>query len=194
MWNPFRSKYSDRPSPALTREEFEDLLERHAEALESRHQDILDGIGKQGRLLARLALRHEDMERKIEGGFGELRATRMSAGAEETPESFEDLYASIDALVGLAQSDASGLAHSEALREGLDVTIRRLLRYLAGRGVTPIGAAGELVDAQAYEVVGTVERPELPAGAIVQLPRIAYRRGGQIVRTGAAIVNRRMVS
>lgn len=181
MWNPFRSN----AEPPLTRAELEDLLELHAATGGERHREILDGLSKQGRLLARLALRHEDVEKKIEGGFGELRAVRPPSSPDDAPESLEEVFASIDAIGGLARSGEG------ALREGLEMTARRLERYLAGRGILPVGATGESVDARAYEVVGTVERSDLPDGVVVERPRVAYRRGDRIVRTGTAVVTKR---
>jgi molecular chaperone GrpE (heat shock protein) len=178
MWNPFR------PTPVLTRLEVEEMLERHAATIEERHRELLDGISKQSRLLARLALRHEDMEKKIEGGFGELRSARASAGPDDASESLEEVFASIDALGGLARSGEG------ALGDGLRMTVRRLERYLEARGVVAIGADGETIDARAYEVVGTVERPGAADGTIVERPRIAYRKGDRIVRMGTAVVAR----
>jgi molecular chaperone GrpE (heat shock protein) len=140
------------------------------------------------RAQARLALGLEDLERKVEGGFEDLRRAVAEAarGAEAADAgSWDDVLDALDVL-----GHAMAAAADPAILAGLRGVEERLERSLARAGIVRHGAAGARPDGRLWRVVGTELRSDLPAGVVARVVRAAVTRGGLLVREGDVVVSR----
>jgi molecular chaperone GrpE (heat shock protein) len=151
-------------------------------------REILDGLQKLTRVQAKLAMRVEELDSKLEGGFTDLRA-----GLEEVrPASADDLdWAELlDALDLLAEAARQASAQP-ALSEGLAAVIARIDRFLSQAGIERLAVSGEAPDGRLFRVVGAETSAALPEGVVARVVRAAVLRGDEILREGEVIVSRR---
>lgn len=66
--------------------------------------------------------------------------------------------------------------------QGLLLSHRRLLEFIARSGLEPFGAVGELFDPALHEAVFYEQRPEYVVRRVETVIRPGYRMGGRIVR------------
>jgi molecular chaperone GrpE (heat shock protein) len=144
-------------------------------------------LQKSLRALTRLSITLEDLERKVEGGFEDLRRTlTQAARGEERDEagSWEDVLDALDVLGHAmhAGSDPATLAGLRGIEE-------RLERVLARAGIARHGVAGAPLDGRLWRVVGSEPRRDLPAGVVARVVRAAATRGERVIREGEVIVS-----
>lgn len=151
-------------------------------------------LQKTSRAQARLGVRLDDLERKLEGGFTELRSSLAAAAvtpraSEALPARWDDLLDALDLLEEAARSldEAAQSAQSEGLRRVLS-RLEGFLEQCALRRVSPVGSAP---DGKVFRVVGTSHRPDLPEGVVARVVRAAVLSGGRVVREGEVLTNRR---
>lgn len=151
-------------------------------------REFLDALQKVARSQARTAARVESLEAKLEGGFAELRGAVATAGARaESPR----LDLVLDALDVLDEARRALLAAGQAPSErGLAGVSERLERFLAASRLTRLVVADEPLDGRVFRVIGTLDRPDLPAGTPVEVVRAAVLSGDRVVREGEVLVNR----
>jgi molecular chaperone GrpE (heat shock protein) len=150
--------------------------------------ELAELLQKSLRAQARLAITLEDLERKVEGGFEDLRrviaeAARGAEGADSG--SWDDVLDALDVL-GHAMHEAG----DPRLRAGLWGIEQRLERVLARAGFVRHGAPGAPPDGRICRVVGSEPRADLPAGVVARVVRAAVTRGGRVVREGDVVVSR----
>lgn len=152
-------------------------------------------LQKTSRAQARIGARVEELERKVEGGFADLRSAiagiARTAGIEwgAAAMKWEPLLDSIDLLVEVAASvDQRAWP---GLGEGLDAIAGRLGTFLEQESMVRVGARGMPLDGKVFRVVGTDDQPDLPDGVIARVVRAAVLRGDLVVREGQVITNRR---
>ncbi|WP_224244909.1 nucleotide exchange factor GrpE [Hyalangium gracile] len=151
---------------------------------------MLDATQKSARVLARLSLQAEDLDRKLEGGLAELRGSLSSLesarpGQDSKAEAgWDELLDAMDLL-----DEAVRVADS-ALAPGLAGVASRLERFLALRGLTRLVPLGHPPDGRVFRVVGTQPHSDLADGAVVRVVRAAVLRGEHLVREGEAITVR----
>lgn len=158
-------------------------------------QEQSEAIKKLARAQGKLGLRLDEIERKLEGGLEDLRGTlaqrTAQPGAAAEGQSREgglaDVLDAIDLLCEVKRQSAlpAGCA------EGIEGVVARLDRALALAGLVRDGAVGQPADGRRFRVVGTEDIPELPEGVVTRLVRHAALRGGQLVREGEVLINRR---
>lgn len=152
---------------------------------------LVDAVQKSSRAQSRLALHVEDLERKLEGGFAELRgslsslrgATSGSTSEREPP--WDELLDAMDLL-----EEASRVATDAALASGLMGVVARLERFLTTSGITRLASIGHIPDGRLFRIVGTQPHPSFAEGAIARVVRAAALRGERLIREGEAIIVR----
>lgn len=79
-----------------------------------------------------------------------------------------------------------------SLATGLRMTIERLEAHLAQLGIKPLQAKGRAFEPASMEVVGTVQRPDLPEGRVVEEVTRGYidSDGSTMARTAQVVVNK----
>ncbi|KFE62429.1 hypothetical protein DB31_4139 [Hyalangium minutum] len=151
---------------------------------------LAEAVQKSARAQARWGLQLEELERKLEGGFADLRSALLSslsappgAPSQVAPE-WSELLDALDLL-----EEAIRLA-DPALAPGLKGVVARLERSLSHAGMTRVAPLGQLPDGRLFRVVGTEPRPGLAEGSIARVVRAAVLRGGALLREGEAITVR----
>jgi hypothetical protein len=154
----------------------------------SRLESVLEPMAESGqrtsRSLAKLGLRLDELERKLEGGF----AAQASA-ARPAPKTFEGLHDLLDAMDSLDAACAS-LAEDEkarAVREGLRGVLVRLDRAVRAAGAARHADVEVAPDPRLFRVVGTVEQSTGEPGLVVRVTRAAVTSGTAILREGEVL-------
>ena len=153
---------------------------------------VVDAIQKSSRAHARLTLQVEDLERKLEGGLAELRASLSSikaAAAAHSPETeprWEELLDALDLL-----DEAVRMADA-AVAPGLAGVAARLDAFVTRSGLTRLTPVGHPPDGRVFRVVGTQPHPGLAEGVVVRVVRAAVLQGERLLREGAAITVRNL--
>jgi molecular chaperone GrpE len=81
-------------------------------------------------------------------------------------------------------------ADYEALREGVEMIMRKLLDILAAEGVEPIEAVGMPFDPKFHEAVAACEDPEVNTDTVVEEFRRGYTYEDEVIRATMARVAR----
>lgn len=153
-------------------------------------RELQEAVQKAARSQARTAARVESLEAKLEGGLAELRGAVGSAAAA-APAEPPRLDLVLDALDILDQARRVFLAQGQGPAErGLAGVSERLERFLAANGITRLAKAEGPLDGRVFRVVGTVDRPDLPAGTPAEVVRAAVLSGDRVLREGEVLVNR----
>ena len=106
------------------------------------------------------------------------------------------LQAGADAAAARRPSALARLVPGEtrfarALGEGLTFTLQRLDELLATHRVRPIDALGQPLDPQRMRAVGVETVPEAPDGVVLREARRGFLHGGELLRAGEVIVNKK---
>ncbi len=150
--------------------------------------ELLEASQKATRGQARLTLRLEEVERKVEAGFEDLRRQVANAQPQATADlEWADL---LDALDALAEArSVAVVGGQEDLAAGITTIASRLERFLAQASIQRVADPGAQVDGNLFRVVGTLHRPDLPDGVVVRVVRAAALAGGRLLREGEVITN-----
>lgn len=153
---------------------------------------LLEFAQKSSRAQARCGALIEELERKLEGGFEELRqAVQSASGASvQPPLPWEELWDALDAIENAGRVPGSTLP--AGVDEGLRRVLARLERFLAHAEMSRVVPVGDRPDGRLFRVVGTLEQPDLPEGVVARVVRAAIVRGDRVVREGEVLINRRM--
>ena len=156
--------------------------------------EVFEAAQKFSRGQARLQLRIEEVERKVEAGFSDLRsiceevAERPASGATLH---WDDVLDALDLIDQAAGSIAPDL--HPGLADGLGGIGERLERFLAQSGLERIAEIGVAPDGRLFRIVGTAEVAELADGLIARVVRAAVIDGDRVVREGEAVINRKTI-
>jgi len=82
----------------------------------------------------------------------------------------------------LALKTARGMGNSEALVEGVEMTLKKLYKIMDKEGVSPIICNLSALDPSKHEVVEKVERDDLDDGTIVDEIRKGYMMKDKVIR------------
>jgi molecular chaperone GrpE len=98
-----------------------------------------------------------------------------------------DLLPVIDSLeAGLAQ----GGDDASKLREGMELTLRVLMKTAEGNGVTAVNPAGEPFNPELHQAVATVDAPGIAAGNVVSVFQKGFKLNERLVRPAMVTVAR----
>jgi molecular chaperone GrpE (heat shock protein) len=147
--------------------------------------ELLEASRKSARAQAKLALKVEELERKVEAGLADLRSRIEAKGAN----GHDDLFDALDLL------DQAALAVNEGRLDGVTDGLlgigARLERAMGRAQLARVAPVGVKPDGARFRVVGTEEDASLPEGAVVRVVRAAIVSGDKVVREGEVTVNRR---
>lgn len=137
------------------------------------------------RSLAKLGLRLDELERKLEGGF----AAQASAARPAAPKPFEGLTDLLDAM-DLLDAAAASLGDDEsarAVRQGLSGVLARLDRAVRAAGAQRCSTVDVAPDPRLFRVVGTIEQSTGESGLVVRVTRAAATTGAHVLREGEVL-------
>jgi hypothetical protein len=151
--------------------------------------ELLEQLQKLSRGNARLSLRVEDLEGKVEGGFAELRghlAAPRAADQQRPDELFDALDALDEACVNARQLQPEFAA-------GLERVVRRLEQLALKQAYVRVRPHGQPPDGRLFKVVGAVTAPELADGLVARVVRAAVitHPDGSTVREGEVLTSRK---
>lgn len=178
-------------APPSGQAEFADGQGEEEDAPPAWAEELGEMAQKVSRAMVRLSVRVEELERKVEGGFADLRAREQERRQPVSPPS--DLAPLLDAL-DLIDDALRALPPEDgaSLGQGLRGIAARLERYLKAAGVRRFAAVGVQPDGRLFRVVGAADYNDLPEGAVVRVVRAAALVGDQVLREGEVVVARRM--
>lgn len=150
---------------------------------------VADAMHKVARVQARMSLKLEDLEGKLEAGFQELRLHNSSRSPADTGvlPKLDAVFDAVDLLEEAARTArASG---NSALSEGIASIGLRLVEFIEQVGLSRVGATGVPPDARLFRVVGAEAGGQThPAGVITRVVRAAVVKGNKIVREGEVLI------
>ncbi|HHB90644.1 MAG TPA: nucleotide exchange factor GrpE [Anaerolineae bacterium] len=144
----------------------------------------------------------DEIEQQKEINWQEQYA-RLQADLENTKKRIEKRYAQrhedlrarmILDLLPLADHLEAALAHSgegqdlEALRQGVELTLKAFLDTLKKYGVQVIDPQGEEFNPELHEAVGMIHDPETPSGHVVKVLQRGYTLDGRVIRPARVLV------
>ncbi len=96
-----------------------------------------------------------------------------------------DLLPVIDSLeAGLTQ----GGSDAEKLREGMELTLRVLMKTVEANGVVPVNPLGDAFNPEFHQAVATVESSEVAPGNVVSVFQKGFRLNERLVRPAMVTV------
>ncbi len=128
---------------------------------------------------------------------------RLQADLENTKKRIEKRYAQrhedlrsrmILDLLPLADHLEAALAHSgegqdvEALRQGVELTLKAFLDTLSKYGVQVIDPVGEEFNPELHEAVGVIDAPDTPSGHVAKVLQRGYTLDGRVIRPARVLV------
>jgi len=102
----------------------------------------------------------------------------------------KDMILKLLAVVDDMERALAAEADYEALREGVEMIMRKLLDILAAEGVEPIEAVGMPFDPKFHEAVAACEDPEVDTDTVVEEFRRGYTYEDEVIRATMARVAR----
>ena len=95
-------------------------------------------------------------------------------------------------LLPVLDSLEAGLAvkadTAEHLREGMELTLRQLLKVAADNGMTPIHPQGEPFDPDWHQAISQVAAPDAAPGSVVQVFQKGYALNDRLLRPALVVV------
>jgi molecular chaperone GrpE (heat shock protein) len=166
-----------RPAPVLAEVDDPGATDGAAE-LEAQ---VRKGVRAQARNGARL----EEIERKLEAGFADLRAAVAETSGRSTGSQlpWEVLFDAADVLEEL------GVGAAPSFSQGIRSIVSRLERFIKAGGIVRQTGRGEKPDGALFRVVGTVTEKDLPDGVVARVVRAALTCDGELVREGQVLTN-----
>lgn len=151
-----------------------------AEALEARSAELEQLLGaakdEQVRLIAEMDNQRKRAAREVDSA--------RKYGAERL---LTDLLPVIDSLeAGLSQ----GGGDAAKLREGMELTLRVLMKTVEANGVSALNPAGETFNPELHQAVATVDAPGVAAGQVVSVFQKGFRLNERLVRPAMVTVAR----
>lgn len=89
---------------------------------------------------------------------------------------------------GLESGLAVEVADVAAMREGLALTLKELLRIAEGNGLQQVDPVGQALDPERHHAVGIVEAPDRAPGTVVSVMQKGYVLNGRLLRPALVMV------
>lgn len=90
---------------------------------------------------------------------------------------------SLEAGLGAAGDDAS------ALRQGIELTLKQLLKVTGDNGLVEVNPAGQPFDPERHQAMSTVESAEHPPGHVVQVYQKGWLLNERLLRPALVVVS-----
>ena len=128
---------------------------------------------------------------------------RLQADLENTKKRIEKRYTQrhddlriqmLQDFLPLADHLEAALAHSDdganddALRLGVELTLKAFLDTLSKYGVQVIDPAGEEFNPELHEAVGVIDDPDTPSGHVAKVMQRGYTIDGRVIRPARVLV------
>ena len=95
------------------------------------------------------------------------------------------MFDSLDAGLGAASGDDAA-----ALRAGLDLTLKQLLKVAADNGLTPVDPVGEAFNPDLHQAISQADAAGVAPGSVVQVFQKGYLLNDRLLRPALVVVAR----
>ncbi|MBT5330799.1 MAG: nucleotide exchange factor GrpE [Porticoccaceae bacterium] len=106
-------------------------------------------------------------------------------------ESFvKELLPVVDNLERALASADSDQENTEAVVEGVELTLKSLLSALEKNNVQPLDPAGEPFNPEQHQAMASVENAEVEANTVVEVFQKGYELNGRLIRPAMVVVSK----
>lgn len=106
-------------------------------------------------------------------------------------ESFvKELLPVVDNLERALASADSDRENTEAVVEGVELTLKSLLSALEKNNVQPLDPAGEPFNPEQHQAMASVENAEVEANTVVEVFQKGYELNGRLIRPAMVVVSK----
>ena len=135
-------------------------------------------------LLKRTAAERDNVARRAMQEIQKSRRVALNQFAKDICEVCDSLQA---ALENTASAESN--AENNNMREGVELTLRKLLATMEASGIRPVRPdVGAAFDTALHEAIGINNEVGKPANTVAQVVRAGYTLDGQVVRAAQIIV------
>ncbi|MBS0570645.1 MAG: nucleotide exchange factor GrpE [Proteobacteria bacterium] len=89
---------------------------------------------------------------------------------------------------GLERGIATATGDVKSLREGMDLTLKALLKVAENNGLTPVDPLGQAFDPELHQAVGMVEAPQAAPNTVVSVMQKGYVLNDRLLRPALVMV------
>ncbi len=146
-------------------------------------QEVTDAKDKLLRALAEM----ENLRRRTEREVADARAYGITGLARDLIGVVDDLRRALDAA---EQSGANIDGPAKALREGVEMIERQLLKALEKHGIRVFDPQGAKFDPNVHQALFEVPDPNIPAGSVVQVIQPGFMIGERVLRPAMVSVSK----
>ena len=147
-------------------------------------QDELDTLRSEMALLKTEALRERaDLENQRKRVARDVEQARKFANEKLLGELLP-VFDSLDAGLAAAGADAG------ALRDGLELTYRQLLKVAGDNGLSVVDPTGAAFDPEHHQAISQVDAGDAAPGSVVQVFQKGYLLNGRLLRPAMVVVAR----
>ncbi len=106
----------------------------------------------------------------------------------------KELLAVVDSLELGLQAVGADAAGTEALREGMSLTLKQLLSVLDRFGIRPIDPAGQRFDPEWHQAMAMEQTADLEPGSVVRVFQKGYSLNERLLRPAMVVVSQALPS
>lgn len=135
----------------------------------------------------RAAAETENVRKRAERDVTEASKYAITAFARDMVNVLENLKRASESI---PQENRGGNDLLKTLGEGVDLTLQELLNIFERFGIKRIDPAGQKFDHNLHQAVVQVERPDVPAGTVIQVVQAGYTIGDRLLRPAMVAVSK----
>ena len=166
---------SQDSSEVITDDEYIEQLQAQIENLEAKAAENWD-------LAVRAKAEMENIKRRASRDVENARKYALEKFAT-------DLLPVVDSLEqGLISTEQATDVNS--IREGLDMTVKMLIKTLETQGLIQVHPQGEKFNPEVHEAMSMIEHPEVAADHVIDVFQKGYQLNGRVVRPARVVVSR----
>lgn len=102
----------------------------------------------------------------------------------------KELLAVADNLERAVQSTESEAADINAIREGVELTLKGLIDVFAKFNIVAVDPAGEPFDPQLHQAMSMVENPDVEPNTVIAVMQKGYQLNGRLIRPAMVMVSK----
>lgn len=159
-----------------------EIPENVAEATASGQEDTTSALEEQLRQAQQTAAEHHDAWLRAKAEMENIRRRAQEDIGKASKFAIEKFAGELLLVKdSLEQALTVEAATTETLREGVDLTLKNLVKAFEKSGITEIDPAGEKFDPHKHQAISAVPS-ELPANTVVQVFQKGYLLEGRVLR------------
>lgn len=179
-----RRDMNDQSTQEQTQQASQSADQDQSQAAESSQASELESLRAEvERLRAQFLLERADLENQRKRMARDIEQARRFAN-ERLLSDLLPVFDSLDAGLAAAGADAG------ALRQGLELTYKQLLKVATENGMEVLDPAGQPFDPESHHAVSQGEAGDVPPGHVITVFQKGYRLNGRLLRPALVVVAR----